>query len=334
MRILNWNIEWMNNWFSGNRNPRWGSKALSISDARTVAQKVANVIRSISPDILCLQEGPSSIQEMQLFIDEFLSNSGAAIYEALIGTDGGAQKLYVLSKTDGTIDVIDYATDALTIDLEQSWQADVDGDLFLQPYDFTRVPLVVDVNPNAGDPLRIVILHTKSKYVHNGEAMFNDPARRQEFIAAAMKARRRISAEGFRLRTYLDDLIKNNADERVLVTGDWNDGPGPDFFERQYLTHNVADIVLGSTFYPNLIFKQPVMERVPATALFTARFDDFVDNVQDRPLLLDHFAVSPRLNTDVTDAGIAHDEYEAELAGSGASRIERASDHRPIWIEL
>lgn len=334
MLILNWNIEWMNKWFSGNHDPRWGSSALSASDAKTVAQKVANIIRSVNPNILCLQEGPSSIQEMQLFIDEFLSDGGGPIYEALIGKDGRQQKLYVLSKTDGSIGAIDYATDPLTMALEETWQADVDGDLLLQPYDFTRLPLAVDVKPDAGEPVRIVVLHTKSKYVHNGEAMFNNPARRQEFIAAAMKARRRISAEGFRLRTYLDDLIKNNANERVLVTGDWNDGPGPDFFERQYLTHNVADIVLGSTFYPDLIFRHPVIERVSPNALFTARFDDFIDNVQGRPLLLDHFAVSPGLVTDVADAGIAHEQFEVELDGSGVSRIDRASDHRPIWIDV
>lgn len=334
MLIMDWNIEWMNKWFSGNHDPAWGSNSLSANDAKSAAQKAANVIRAVDPDILCLQEGPSAIQEMQLFLDDFLSDAGVPIYEALIGKDGRAQKLYLLSKVNDAIDVVDYATDELTQDLEESWQADVDGDLRLEPYDFTRLPLVVDVKPSGGDPFRIVILHTKSKYVHNGEAMFNDPTRRQDFIAAAMKARRRISAEGFRLRTYLDALITNNSDERVIVTGDWNDGPGPDFFERRYLTHNVADIVLGSTFYPDLIFRQPVVERVQSTALFTARFDDFVDDIQDRPLLLDHFAISPGLYADVADAGIAHAEFEAELDGTGVARIQRPSDHRPIWLDL
>lgn len=334
MRILNWNIEWMNRWFSGNNNPVWGSSKLDADDAKTVAQKVANIIRAEDPDILCLQEGPSATQEMQLFIDEFLSDGGTPIYSPLIGKDGASQKLYVLYKTDGSISGIDYATDQLSIDLETDWQADVDGDLLLQPYDFTRLPLVVDVNPNGLAPLRIVVLHTKSKYVHNGETLFKDPARRHEFVAAAMKARRRISAEGFRLRTYLDQLIQNNSDERIIVTGDWNDGPGPDFFERQYLTHNVADIVLGSTFYPDLIFQHPLIQHVDPASLFTARFDDYVDDVKDRPLLLDHFAISPALASKITDAGISHDAYENELSSSGSARTDRASDHRPIWIEL
>ncbi|MEL6640344.1 MAG: endonuclease/exonuclease/phosphatase family protein, partial [Pseudomonadota bacterium] len=134
--------------------------------------------------------------------------------------------------------------------------------------------------------------------------------------------------------TYLDRLIEANQDERVIVTGDWNDGPGPDFFERQYLTHNVADIVLGSTFYPDLIFRHPILERVPSTSLFTSRFDDFVDGIDDRPLLLDHFAVSPALANVVVDATIEHDAFEAELEDGGPTRAKRPSDHRPIWLQI
>lgn len=334
MKVMNWNIEWMNNWFSGNHEPRWGSGSLSAEEAQRVAEKVARVIRRTSPDILSVQEGPSAAQEMQLFLDDHLSDGGAPLYEALIGKAGGAQKLYVLRKLGGAAEIIDHATDPLTLALEDVWRADVDGDLLLQPYDFTRVPMVVDVKPAEGVPFRIVVLHTKSKYVHNGQVLFNDPARRQEFIAAAMKARRRIAAEGFRLRTYLDELIKANGDERVIVTGDWNDGPGPDFFERQYLSHNIADIVLGSTFYPELIFQHPILRHVSPALQFTARFDDFVDNVRDRPLLLDHFAVSPALAAEVVDAGIAHDAFEDEIDGSGSARVQRASDHRPIWLEI
>lgn len=334
MKIVNWNIEWMNRWFSGNNNPKWGSGYLTETEAKTAAQKVANVIDKLDPDLLCIQEGPSAIQEMQLFIDDFLSDEGVARYKALIGKAGGAQKLYVLTKVGGKVDAIDHASDTLSRELEEVWFADVDGDLLLQPYDFTRLPMIVDVKPQQGGPVRIAILHTKSKYVHEGEDLWKNPSRRYEFIAAAMKARRRISAEGFRLRTYLDRLIENNPDERIIVTGDWNDGPGPDFFERQYLTHNVADIVLGSTFYPDLIFSHPVLERVSAASLFTARFDDYVDEIPDRPLLLDHFAVSPALKPSVLDAGIAHQAFENELEGSGSSRVKRPSDHRPIWMEI
>lgn len=197
---------------------------------------------------------------------------------------GAHQKLYALRKRGGRAATMDYATDQATQDLMDGWLADVNGDLLLETYDFTRLPLVIDVDPEAGQPIRVIVLHTKSKYVHRGQQLFENPDTRQEFIAEAMLARRRISAEAFRLRTYLDTLLQDELDSRIIVTGDFNDGPGRDFFERSYLTHNVTDILLGSTFYPELIFRHALIGRVDTPALFTARFDDFVDDVPGPPV--------------------------------------------------
>lgn len=334
MKIVNWNIEWMNNWFTGNAEPVWGSGSLSADEARQAAGRAAAVIDALAPDVLCIQEGPSAEAEMDLFLAEFLSDAQGPRYDYLIGADGGAQKLYVLRRRGGRCAAIDRAVDAPSAALADVWDADVNGDMLLEPYDFTRRPLVVDADPVGAPPVRLVVLHTKSKFVQAGEAKWRDPARRQEFVVAALENRRRISAEGFRLRTYLDVLVADDPEARIIVTGDWNDGPGRDLFERSYLTHNVADIVLGSTFTPDLIFHHPLIARVPTPALFTARFDDYVDEIDDRPLLLDHFALSPALRDHVEDAGIAHDAFEAQLNSSGRRRQDRPSDHRPIWLEL
>lgn len=334
MRIVNWNLEWMNKWFSGNQNPDWGSRSLTAADARTCAVKAAAVIDALEPDLLCIQEGPSATTEMDLFLAEFLSEAAGPKYEAIIGSDGRTQKLYALRRLSGQVNSMERVTDAETQALADLWDADVNGDMLLEGYDFTRLPLVVDVDPVGSAPIRVIVLHTKSKYVDQGRSKWRNPNRRQEFVVEALEARRRISAEGFRIRTYLDRLVEADPGARIVVTGDWNDGPGRDFFERSYLTHSVADIVLGSTFTPDLIFHHPLVARVPPPALFTARFDDFVDEINDRPLLLDHFAVSPGLKDWVRDAGIGHDAYESQLEGDGRQRTERPSDHRPIWLEL
>lgn len=335
MRIVNWNVEWMNHWFTGNDSPDWGSRSLGADEARSVARRVAAVISATRPDLLCLQEGPSAMAEMRLFTDEFLAgDDGTPLFEALIGRDGGAQKLYVLRRINGRAAAVMPADDPATRALDDVWEADVNGDMLLENYDFTRLPLVVDVDPVGAPPIRVVVLHTKSKYVHLGQEMFLDPLRRQAFVVQALEARRRISAEGFRLRDYLDTLMQAEPGARIVVCGDFNDGPGPDFFERRYLTHNVTDILLGSTFYPDLVFHHPLVARVQAAALFTARFDDFVDGVADRPLLLDHIVVSPALKDHVRDAGIAHDAWASEVRDDGIARVDRPSDHRPVWVEL
>jgi hypothetical protein len=334
MRILDWNIEWMNDWFSGSAGPVWGSNSMPRTKALEAAGRAAAVIRDIGPDLICVQEGPSALAEMELFIADFLSDGGGPSFAALIGADGGAQKLYALARIGGRVESFDYATDPLTESLGEAWGADVDGNFILAPYDFTRRPLVVNVDGAALQPFRLMIVHTKSKFVQNGERLWQDPATRQQYVTPALTARRRISAEGYRMRDYLDAMMAQDSAARIIVTGDLNDGPGHDLFERSYLTHNVADIVLGSTFYPDLIFHHPLLARVPTPALWSARFDDFVDGIRDRPLLLDHFLVSPAMQREVADARIAHDVFDAHTDGGGSQRHQRPSDHRPIVLEL
>jgi endonuclease/exonuclease/phosphatase family metal-dependent hydrolase len=333
MRIMNWNIEWMNDWFVGygnvafrNENPGRG-----ISNVQDLCQRVAAVIQTLDPDVLMVEEGPSDPAEMGLFVQQHL-NDGFAVYG---GIDGGAQKVYALVKNGGEFLNAALASDAATAELSQEWETDVDGDGILEGYDFTRLPLVLTgTNQSSGNDMRVVALHSKSKYVHRGRQLFNDPARQQQFITEALKNRRRISTEAMRTREYLDRLVEDDQNAHILVTGDFNDGPGIDYFEKRYLTHNITDILLGSTFYPERLFVHAFITRVQLAERYTAIFDDFVDGIDNRPILLDHILVSPALEGVVTAAGIAHAEYEAQSPNIDGDRQERVSDHRPVYVDV
>jgi hypothetical protein len=91
----------MNDWFlSGTSTPKFKTKfkdreSNKMIDTATVASKVANVIRSINPDILGIQEGPSEKKEMQLFTDTFLGDQG---YKCEVGSHGSSQKIHLLYK--------------------------------------------------------------------------------------------------------------------------------------------------------------------------------------------------------------------------------------------
>lgn len=332
MIIVSWNIEWMNDWFAGANqvafrpnNPRRG-----ITDTAALATRVAQVIIDLSADVLTIQEGPSDPAEMQLFVDDHLEGN----YTVLGGLDGRAQKVYALIRNGGQLRNAQLATDDLTRGLLDPWESDVDGDEIVQHYEFTRVPLTITGQDNQGNDIRILSLHTKSKYVHNGAAMFNDPYRRQQFIHEALINRRRISSEAMRTRRYLNHLLDQDPQARIIVTGDLNDGPGMDHFEQRYLTHNVIDILLGTAFSPETAFEHAFVTQVPARQRFTARFDDYVDGINDRPLLLDHILVSPSLAGQITGSGIAHAEFDAQTPNPDGTRQERASDHRPVFAEL
>ena len=198
MRIVNWNIEWMNNWFVGKgeiafrtHNPGQG-----ITDVADLCRRVAGVVNRLDPDVLTIEEGPSDKREMELFSKTYLvDENGNSLFDVFGGIDKKplSQKNYTLVKRGGLKNP-EIAADALTLELKEPWESDVDGDFYIKPYEFTRQPLIVEGTTEDNAKLKIVTLHTKSKYVYEGEAKWKNPDTRQQFVIKALKNRRRISS--------------------------------------------------------------------------------------------------------------------------------------------
>jgi endonuclease/exonuclease/phosphatase family metal-dependent hydrolase len=342
LRVASMNGEWMNSWFTADGTPaaflstfKLPGESQSNSTSKT-ASRLAAVVRAIDADILALQEAPSRKEELDLFISTHLAGPGGPLYAGILGDSGGAQKLGLLFKPGSVTASLAPSSGLAT--LLNEWSADVDGDMVLGPYSFTRRPLVVDVQAGSHQ-LQVIVMHTKSNFVNQGQALWEDPATRQEYVVAALKARRRNATEGMRARKYMEERITANAGSRIILLGDLNDGPGLDYFEENYLAHNVTDILVGSAFAPELIF-QHAQHDVPAAKRFTAVFDDFVENIKGKKLLLDHILLSPALKgttglRKVANSGtIHHTEYEAQIKNGGKKREDRPSDHRPVSVQL
>lgn len=337
LRVASANLEWMNYWFTNDSDPvAW--RPTFVQDGQTnntaqTAQRAAAMIKAIDPDILGVQEGPSREGELALFIQDYLPG-----YQFFLSDSGGQQRVALLYKPQAVTSA-SLAPHPSVSGLIDPWEADVDGDMHLEPdYRFTRTPLVINLQLGTHQ-LQIIVMHTKSSFVNNGAAMWSNPATRQDYVVAALKARRRNGTEGMRVREYLDARLQADGQVAIIVLGDLNDGPGLDYFEKRYLAHSVTDIILGSAFQPEWIF-QHAQHDVPAAARYTAVFDDFVENVHNRKLLLDHILVSPGLLTStglrkVANSGtIHHVEYNAQITSSGARRENRPSDHRPVSVQL
>ncbi len=345
LRIASINGEWMNNWFSSDSEPvaflpsfRLPGEPSSTPPhpTCTTAQRLANVIRAIDPHILAILEAPSRKEELDLFINRHLSGPEGPTYVAILGDSGGAQKLGLLYKP--AVVTASLTPSASIQTLLEPWEADVDGDMFLDPYQFTRTPLVVDAMAGPHS-FQMIVMHTKSSFVNQGEAMWNDPARRQQYVVAALMARRRNGAEAMRARQYLDERLDTDLGTRIILLGDLNDGPGLDYFEQRYLAHNVTDILVGSAFKPEYVFTH-AQHDVPPAQRFTAVFDDFVTGEQNKQSLLDHILLSPGFNLPsglrkVPGSGtIHHTEYLAEVVNNGTRREDRPSDHRPVSVMI
>jgi endonuclease/exonuclease/phosphatase family metal-dependent hydrolase len=334
------NGEWMNDWLvTDSQELAWRDTFARDGvecDTAQAASHLAGLISEIDADVVALQEAPSRVEELELFVDTHLSN-GAARYEVLLSDTGSSQKLALLSKPDVVHAELAPSTDiALLI---EPWLADVDGDAVVEDYQFTRTPLVCRVSID-GALVEVIVAHLKSNFINRGEELWNDPARRLEFIMGALKNRRRIANEAMRIRQYLEARLAADPDAAIVVLGDFNDGPGQDLFEQQYLAHNVTDLLLGSPYRPETLFMHAQTD-VPAEQRYTAVFDDFVTGEVDKHLLLDHIIVSPGMTTGAApvrkrpDSGrIAHDAWANNRTGDGERRDERATDHRPATVHI
>jgi hypothetical protein len=333
----------MNDWFTSDSEapafkPEFPDRDSNFTNNTNVtATRTAAVIRAIDPDILAIQEAPSRTAELQLFVAQYLGdNNGDPLYKVILGDSGGAQKLGLLYKPGSVTSAALAPYDGIS-DLIDPWLSDVDGDAVLEEYKFTRTPLVVNVTFGQRQ-LQIIVAHTKSNFINNGEQMWNDPLQHQNYIVTALKDRRRISSEAMRIRSYADDSLAVTEGVNMIVLGDMNDGPGLDYFEKNFLTHNVVDILFGSQFKPEWTFRH-AQHDVPEQDRYTAIFDDFVENIKDKHLLLDHIMLSPGLTTGglhkVTGSGaVHHAEYSAQVVNGGAHREDRPSDHRPVSVVL
>lgn len=338
MKIANWNIEWMNHWFVSDKQAaavKSPEDALrnSISDLPQLMERVGRVIQQMDADVVAIQEGPSRIEEMQLFVDIALGGA----YDIHGPSGSGQQKLYVLVRQNGGVAQVGYPPPPEQIDLGEAWRVDIDGDMWLDPYEFTRDPLTLDITSASERTVRLINLHTKSKYVHQGRRLWHE--NRQEFVVLALKARRRISAEVMRVREYVDAILERDPEALLVVAGDLNDGPGTDFFERHYLTHNLVGMVAGSPFHPRRMLRHAFIDTMLKELNYTAIFDDFIDEIDNRHILLDHILVSPTLywlgqDTPAVSGRIEHEVYEAQIDNSAQGRQRLPSDHRPQSVTL
>jgi endonuclease/exonuclease/phosphatase family metal-dependent hydrolase len=323
LKITSLNGEWMNNWFKREGDitvfkptfQQLGSPLVFNTDK--TATKLSKLIKNIDSDIYGIQEGPSDKDEMLLFISSYLNDK----YSCEIGLDGSSQKIYVLYKKSF------FDVTPLTHSYSD-WKFDNDGDYLPEDANFARTPVEAKFAKD-GHEIRIIVTHFKSLFINQGDQMWSspDPEQKKKFIQLSLKNRRRITMEAVELRKYVDDTL--NLYPKSIIMGDVNDGPGREFFESFMLGMDITSELLGSTYHPENIFSY----LLDLSNDYTAIFDDFVDNVPNRHVLLDRILISPSLNPYVSNCKVEYEKYDA-LVDEPDRRDGRPTDHRPVTLSL
>ncbi|GAA3680939.1 hypothetical protein GCM10022224_051490 [Nonomuraea antimicrobica] len=134
LKVATVNGEWMNDWFTPDAEPAAFTRTFSHDGSEDgeqgvtaeAAGRLAGLISAVDADVVALVEAPSRTAELRLFIDEYLTAGGRAVYDFVEGDSGGSQKLALLFKPDRvTVSLTPSSEASLLID---PWPADVDGD--------------------------------------------------------------------------------------------------------------------------------------------------------------------------------------------------------------
>ncbi len=101
----------------------------------------------------------------------------------------------------------------------------------------------------------------------------------------------------------------------MIVSGDLNDGPGMDFFEEFYLLFDSVDALLGTPFSKTKCLESMLIRSkfISKPNQWSCEFDDYVDNVKGKRVLLDHIFVSLNLFNSAKQATVFHALFENSI---------------------
>jgi endonuclease/exonuclease/phosphatase family metal-dependent hydrolase len=207
-------------------------------------------------------------------------------------------------------------------------------------HNLSRQPLLLSYSPQSGVELRVIVVHTKSKYSKLKQKSQWEQ-REPEAVLDALNARAKLSAEVFRIRDFLNQQLAAPEEPRsIVIMGDMNDGPYAELMEQEFLIHNIVDELAGSLVHPESYFQHAMTPETLAKAT-TTRFPDPLQDNKIVEELIDHMLVSPAIWSGDGDFHVKHDSCQVETsifeqfydAEKGDKfRDHRPSDHKPVSV--
>ncbi len=331
LKVTCWNIEHMSRLFDDDASE---TQAARLARRRAA---IAEEIRDIDPDVLCILEGPSAEAE----ITAFCQNDLAGEWTPIFAGDGdyatrGSQFIWFLVRTPlaptaSLLPVTTYKDFA-----GASWKVNYWGDFEETDHRHFRHPQTL-VLEWMGERVEFIGAHLKSKFVFAGRADWNAGGeRRQDFIRDAIKARIKLTTEALNIRAYIDRKFAQRENPCIFVMGDLNDGPGKEFFETQFLFFDLLSNIQGDVFFARRFLNHALFD-FPEDLRWTVKFQDFITPERDPHILLDHIMFTQSLVNGSKPfevaSGAGKVEHEIhELVNAGLPGYAETSDHRPVSV--
>lgn len=313
--------------------------------------RVRETIESIDPDIICIQEGPKGEQAILDFCTQVLGQNWVPVLlkepnEAVGLRDPdykikGTQWMWFLvrSTLSGNCRLQSPSTWQAFTD-EKTWIVNYWGKEIPSRHSHYRHPQVMIYTLENGQELEFIGVHLKSKI--NKKTIRKDAAGNLigGYLDEALKARVKLATEARNVRQYIAAKFNQLAHPGIMVMGDCNDGPGQDFFEKQYLFFDLVSNLQGEVLVAERFFNHALFD-FPAHLRWTAKYRNKLTGTpaSKNPLLLDHILISQPLCRGqlplVVNEHAGSVEHEAfERFNVGSNSKTRTSDHRPVSCRL
>ncbi len=298
---------------------------------------IAELVDAMSPDILCIEEGPTPGR-----IDDFTQNVLDNKYVAIkIANDKhdikGTQWIWFLVKPELAPKCELLPPPVWDNFTSPKWEVHYWGDYAVSKHDHYRHPQVLVFDWH-GQRVEFIGVHLKSKRVSNDQEQMwlNGGDDRREFILASIKNRIKLATEATNVRAYIDAKFDQVENPAIFVMGDMNDGPGHRYFERHYLFFDLASNIQGDVFFARKFLNHALFD-FEQSLRWSTRFRDFIEPHRPPELLLDHILftqglVDGSLPLQVEPKAGFVEHEKTELVNSQYPKYARTSDHRPVSV--
>lgn len=327
LKITSWNVEWL--------DKIWGEQIDYKKEKRL--QAIKQEILELDSDILCMLESVKGEEKIKSFCSDFLEGKYQPVLAKLNDYKlKGRQWIWFIVKPE-LIDVVELLPTNIYDEFAgTTWNVNYWGDFESTKHKHYRHPQVLILNWQ-NTRIELMGLHTKSKFVRGGKSAWNSGGtKRNKFIEDAIKARIKMTTEITNVRNYIDKKFKQVSNPAIMVMGDLNDGPGKEYFEKQYIFFDLLSNLQGDVFSAKKFLNHALFD-FPENLRWSVYFKDFIDPNRNPNILLDHILFTQSFVNNTLPikinkkAGFVEHEVH-DLINANNPKYANTSDHKPISI--